>query len=138
MAASFVYAVPDGDLTQYLLGTWKRCLQWRYFGPGFAHLCGSSSIVEIEEALDVAAEPGTRFINWKIGKGSEASGDKASPSPVESDDLKLALCMQVLPDANGGSHLEWVYRGQVCNGRFHAQSASATLFFRYVLHPCNT
>lgn len=32
------YRVPDDDVCGYLVGTWKRGLEWREFGPGFQHV----------------------------------------------------------------------------------------------------
>ncbi|CAM9131215.1 unnamed protein product, partial [Laminaria digitata] len=32
------YSPPDDDIALYLVGVWKRNLEWREFGPGFQHL----------------------------------------------------------------------------------------------------
>lgn len=32
------YRVPGDDISGYLLGAWKRNLEWREFGPGFQHV----------------------------------------------------------------------------------------------------
>ncbi|CAM9778924.1 unnamed protein product, partial [Ectocarpus sp. 8 AP-2014] len=32
------YRLPDDNIYEYLLGSWKRSLEWREFGPGFQHV----------------------------------------------------------------------------------------------------
>ena len=39
------YSVPNNDFYKYLLGPWKRTLEWREFGGGFAHLRTSNVAV---------------------------------------------------------------------------------------------
>lgn len=36
--AQLRYGPPDDDICGYLVGVWKRSLEWREFGPGFQHL----------------------------------------------------------------------------------------------------
>ncbi len=59
MTATLVYQVPAGDFGAYLLGPWKRTLECREFGKTYEHQRTSSSVVVIEHALGVAAEPPT-------------------------------------------------------------------------------
>ena len=59
MAATFVYQVPGDDWGIYLVGAWKRTLECREFGRGYEHQRTSNSVVVVEHAEGVAAEPGT-------------------------------------------------------------------------------
>jgi hypothetical protein len=59
MTATLTYEVERGDFGGYLVGTWKRTLECREFGRSFDHQRTDSSVVVIEPARDVAAEPGT-------------------------------------------------------------------------------
>ncbi|CAM9700670.1 unnamed protein product [Phaeothamnion confervicola] len=112
-----MYEVPDNDFCQYLIGAWKRNLEWRHFGGSFKHLRTSNSVVVIDEANDAAAEPGTRFLNWRFGRSTD------------EEELQLGFCMQLIPDA-ACTHLQWNYGGRMCQGIFHAGAAAASLNFR--------
>jgi hypothetical protein len=59
MAATLVYQVPGDDWGIYLVGAWKRTLECREFGRGYEHQRTSNSVVVVEQAEGVAAEPGT-------------------------------------------------------------------------------
>ena len=59
MTATMVYTVPGDDFGTYLTGVWKRTLECREFGRTYDHQRTSNSVVVIEEAMGVAAEPGT-------------------------------------------------------------------------------
>ena len=59
MTATLVYQVPGDDFGIYLLGAWKRTLECREFGRGYEHQRTSNSVVVVEHATGVAAEPGT-------------------------------------------------------------------------------
>ncbi len=59
MAATLVYQVPGDDWGIYLVGAWKRTLECREFGRGYEHQRTSNSVVVVEHAAGVAAEPGT-------------------------------------------------------------------------------
>ena len=59
MAATLVYQVPGDDWGIYLVGAWKRTLECREFGRGYEHQRTSNSVVVVEHAEGVAAEPGT-------------------------------------------------------------------------------
>lgn len=54
------YEVPGGDFCAYLKGFWKRNLEWRQFGAGFAHLRATNNVVSIEEDADAARQPATQ------------------------------------------------------------------------------
>lgn len=59
MAATLAYQVPGDDWGIYLVGAWKRTLECREFGRGYEHQRTSNSVVVVEQAQGVAAEPGT-------------------------------------------------------------------------------
>ena len=59
MAATLVYQVPGDDWGISLVGAWKRTLECREFGRGYEHQRTSNSVVVVEHAEGVAAEPGT-------------------------------------------------------------------------------
>ncbi len=59
MTSTLVYQVPGEDFGVYLLGVWKRTLECREFGKTYEHQRTSNSVVIIEHAMGVAAEPGT-------------------------------------------------------------------------------
>ena len=45
-----VYCVPDGDFASFLVGTWRRNLEWRQFGGGFRPLKSDSLIIFVRHA----------------------------------------------------------------------------------------
>ena len=102
------------DVASLLNGAWKRNLQCRRFGGGFDLLRASNSVVVIEDAPEAANQPGTRFINWKIG-GTEGSAS-------------AWICMQCFePDPTGCQVLQWTLDGHACHGLFKPQTAAMTL-----------
>ncbi|CAM9222187.1 unnamed protein product [Choristocarpus tenellus] len=104
-------------MCKYLLGVWKRNLEWREFGLDFNHLRSSSSVVEIQETKGAAAETGTRFLDWFFG--------------MDPQDLKVGYSMQFFPAREGeDTPIEWIYKGRVCRGDFNPSSAMLTLNFR--------
>mmetsp|Transcript_35752 Transcript_35752/g.58760 ORF Transcript_35752/g.58760 Transcript_35752/m.58760 type:complete len:178 (-) Transcript_35752:222-755(-) len=111
------YSVPDGDFYSFLLGSWKRNLTWKEFGGSFSSLRTSNTVIVVEEKRDAAAEPNTRFLNWKMG------------SSLNEERLRLEMCMQFIPDETGVTHLEWLYKGHVCHGTFQPESSSAVMVF---------
>ncbi|CAM9852335.1 unnamed protein product, partial [Hapterophycus canaliculatus] len=58
------YRLPNDDICGFLLGSWKRSLEWREFGPSFQHVRTSNSLVAIENCRDAAVEPGTRWTSF--------------------------------------------------------------------------
>eukprot|EP00638_Chattonella_subsalsa_P002669 CAMPEP_0117736718 /NCGR_PEP_ID=MMETSP0947-20121206/2102_1 /TAXON_ID=44440 /ORGANISM="Chattonella subsalsa, Strain CCMP2191" /LENGTH=95 /DNA_ID=CAMNT_0005552073 /DNA_START=47 /DNA_END=331 /DNA_ORIENTATION=- len=95
MASTVQYSVSNGDFYTYLLGAWKRNLNWIELGRSFSHLRTSNSVILIEEKADAAAEPETRFLNWKVG------------ASLDEDRLRIETCMQFIPDENGTMRMEW-------------------------------
>lgn len=74
MAATLVYQVPGDDWGIYLVGAWKRTLECREFGRGYEHQRTSNSVVVVEHAEGVAAEPGT-YVSLFGGWSACLSGD---------------------------------------------------------------
>jgi hypothetical protein len=62
------FHVPAESFCDYLLGVWKRNLEWREFGGSFQHLRTSNSVVLIENDLNGVAEPQSQFLSWSFGK----------------------------------------------------------------------
>jgi hypothetical protein len=77
--------VPPERFSDYLVGVWKRNLEWREFGGSFQHLRTSNSVVLIEEDKNSLAEPQSRFLSWSFGKS------------IEPSDATLAYLMHVSP-----------------------------------------
>ncbi|EWM28510.1 hypothetical protein Naga_100131g1 [Nannochloropsis gaditana] len=117
MTATLVYQVPGGDFGAYLLGPWKRTLECREFGKSYEHQRTSNSVVVIEHAVGVAAEPPTYFLNWKFGRS------------LEEEDLKLGFCMHFMQDPDI-TNLEWRFEEHKCHGWFLPSISVATLNFR--------
>ncbi|CAM9356315.1 unnamed protein product [Ascophyllum nodosum] len=115
MASSLRYSVPDDDICGYLLGVWKRTLEWREFGPSFEHIRTSNSLVTVHDCPDAAVEPGTRLLDWCFG--------------TELDDVKLAFTMQFFPGPDE-TVVEWDNKGRVCRGDFNPAAAVLSLSFR--------
>eukprot|EP00752_Nemacystus_decipiens_P004807 g4374.t1 len=117
MAASLRYRIPDDDISGYLLGGWKRNLEWREFGPGFQHVRTSNTLVMLEPCPDAALEPGTTLLDWRFGT-----------NPAE---MQLGFSMQFFPgEQDGDVTVEWTYKGRVCRGDFSPAAAVLSLSFR--------
>lgn len=71
------------DFAQYIVGAWKRNLEWRYFGGPFAFLRSTNNVVVVSEDTEAAKQPGTRFLKWAFGKS------------FQSQDLVTAYTIQV-------------------------------------------
>ena len=97
------------NFCSFLVGKWKRNLEWRHFGGSFEHLRTSNTIVVIEEASPSggAAEPRSggkqeaRFLRWHFGKEKS----------LDPSDLRFGYEMKFIPDANGAQFMEWEYAG---------------------------
>ncbi|OQS02568.1 hypothetical protein THRCLA_21388 [Thraustotheca clavata] len=110
------YDVPNGDLCSYLLGTWKRTLEWRNFGSTYKHLRTSNNVVLIEEDTMAAKQPGTRFLKWSFGRG------------IRKNELTNAYTIQFIPDEQG-MFMEWSFEGVTCHGLFKPESSVAIFNF---------
>lgn len=82
--ATLVYQVPGGDFGLYLQGSWKRTLECREFGQSYEHLKTINSVVVVERATDVTAEPGTYVSNAvrKCINSSVLHSHQGSPHPL--------------------------------------------------------
>ena len=132
------YAIPDNDWARYLVGCWKRNLEYREFGGSFSHIRTTNAVIVIEEvavpqlggiagvsaaAAESAAQSssgqhgsagagGCKFLRWSFGKS------------LDRDSLKPICLMKVTPnDFSMESFLEWEYRGVRCHGRYTATDA---------------
>lgn len=104
------------DFCTYLIGTWKRNLQWRHFGGAFGHIRSTNNIVSIDENQDAAVQPDTKFLTWSFGKSLE--------------DLVPTYTIQFLPQENTDRILmEWSFEGTVCHGFFDPKTNMALFHF---------
>lgn len=115
------------DLSTFLVGVWRRNLEVRHFGGGYEPLRPTNSFVVIEDSVDAAPEPNTRFLNWKYTNSS-----------VIDDNLQTWLCMQFVPMHDGRTLMEWVWKSHddqgevqshVCNGCYDPAASVFTLNF---------
>ncbi|KAL6056058.1 SKICH domain-containing protein [Balamuthia mandrillaris] len=112
------YSVPDHDFYHFLLGAWKRNLEWREFGGTFPHVRTSNTVVLIEEFHRLDSEPSTRYLKWSFGKS------------LHKNDLRFGYIMKFVSQPR--SHdmmLEWQYTGDTCRGQYIDKSAVAVLNF---------
>jgi hypothetical protein len=61
------------NLHQFLIGKWKRNLTWKEFGGLFQHVCGSNSIVQIEELVRIDEKDSTYFLSTLTNPQSDTS-----------------------------------------------------------------
>ena len=105
------------NFCQYLVGSWKRNLEWRHFGGSFQHLRTSNTIVAIEEYKGIAApDPGVQYLKWSFGKS------------LAKNCLRFGYVMKFIPDAQG-MFMEWKYADNRCHGMFQPSSSVAILNF---------
>eukprot|EP01111_Echinosteliopsis_oligospora_P012926 TRINITY_DN450_c0_g1_i1.p1 TRINITY_DN450_c0_g1~~TRINITY_DN450_c0_g1_i1.p1 ORF type:complete len:224 (-),score=62.36 TRINITY_DN450_c0_g1_i1:8-679(-) len=111
------FKIPDNDFFTYLLGSWKRNLEWRELGGAFQHLRTSNTIVLIEEYQKIEGD-GTRHLKWSFGK------------TISKSELHFGYIMKFVNfPKNQETYLEWVYTGTVCHGKFMPASNVAILNF---------
>ncbi|CAK5160331.1 unnamed protein product, partial [Aphanomyces euteiches] len=106
----------DGDFSAYLVGTWKRTLEWRNFGSTFSHVRTTNNVVVIEEDTSAAKQPNTRFLKWSFGRG------------LRKNELTYAYTIQFIPDEQG-TFMEWSFEGVTCHGLFKPESSVAIFNF---------
>lgn len=111
------YKIPNDNFGNYLIGKWKRNLEWREFGGSFEQLRTSNNVIVIEEEKNVLSQPDSRFLNWKFGK------------TLEIQDLKIGLCMELIKDEDG-TNMEWNYSDCLCHGWYQNSISLATLHFK--------
>eukprot|EP00656_Telonema_subtile_P000374 TRINITY_DN10171_c0_g1_i2.p1 TRINITY_DN10171_c0_g1~~TRINITY_DN10171_c0_g1_i2.p1 ORF type:complete len:146 (+),score=23.46 TRINITY_DN10171_c0_g1_i2:111-548(+) len=100
---------------RYLVGAWKRTLQWREFGGSFAHLRTSNTIVVIDEHISKDAQ--THCLKWSFGR---------SLDPTQQ---LFGFVMRISEMGGGDAELEWQYKGTACHGRYHALTGLSVLTF---------
>jgi len=49
------------DFFQFLLGTWKRNMEWHEFGGSFGLLKTTNMLCKVEEYYKLDAEPGEKY-----------------------------------------------------------------------------
>jgi hypothetical protein len=113
MAASFTYRLPGDDFSLFFEGVWKRTVvrQLR-FGHEFPSLPATkiNRTIVIRKVSNAVPEPGTEFLDWRIGSSA--------------DDVKPYLSMQLVHDEEEGvSHINWQHQGISCRGIYHYQAA---------------
>ncbi|TYZ68889.1 hypothetical protein PybrP1_012593 [[Pythium] brassicae (nom. inval.)] len=110
------FEVPRGDFGAFLQGFWKRNLEWRSFGGAFQHLRATNNVVLIEEDVDAAHQPNTRFLKWSFGRTHKRQ------------DLVSAYTIQFIPDEQG-TFMEWSFEGVTCHGVFKPEASVAIFNF---------
>eukprot|EP01132_Coremiostelium_polycephalum_P003221 gene3221-4033_t len=112
------YQLPDNDFYSYLLGSWKRNLEWKEFGGLFQHLRTSNTVVLIEEFTKYDTDYGSRNLKWSFGKS------------LNKNELHFGYSMKfVSTPKNTETYLEWTYIGTPCHGKFLAHNNVAVLNF---------
>eukprot|EP01088_Endostelium_zonatum_P021291 TRINITY_DN8317_c0_g1_i1.p1 TRINITY_DN8317_c0_g1~~TRINITY_DN8317_c0_g1_i1.p1 ORF type:complete len:182 (+),score=22.22 TRINITY_DN8317_c0_g1_i1:58-603(+) len=117
------YRVPNDDLYKFLIGTWKRNLEWREFGNNFPHLRTSNTLVLIEEFVRLNPEPNTRQLKWSFSKS------------LEKSDFIFGYIMKFisLRDTKNKNkiltNLEWDFMGETCHGKWIPEASLAILNF---------
>jgi hypothetical protein len=112
------YQLPDNDLYRFLIGAWKRNLEWREYGGSFPYVRTSSTVVLIEEYQRIDNTPGVRHLKWSFGRS------------LEKADLQFGYIMKFDPKAkNNDVALEWQYTGDLCHGQYIDKSSVVILNF---------
>ncbi|EFA84942.1 hypothetical protein PPL_01935 [Heterostelium album PN500] len=112
------YQIPDNDFYSYLIGTWKRNLEWKEFGGLFPHIRTSNTVVMIEEYRGYDNDPSARHLKWSFGKS------------LEKSELRFGYSMKcVQAPKNTETYLEWTYIGTVCHGKYLPSTNVAVLNF---------
>ena len=95
------------DFPSFLVGNWKRTLEWRGFGGDFEAFRTTNSVVKIEDDADAIAEPETRFLKWSFSKNL--------------DDFVAAYSMHFIPQSEAGYYyMDWTFQGLPCQGKTFA------------------
>ena len=108
----------DIDFSAYLVGTWKRDLEWRNFGGVFDYVRSSNTLVVVEETDTAQAESGVRHLKWSIGRH------------LHKSELRFGYEMKVTSHPKTNEVLlEWVYQNTLCKGKYCSAVQVATLNF---------
>ncbi|ELR12511.1 uncharacterized protein ACA1_028150 [Acanthamoeba castellanii str. Neff] len=62
------FNLPDDDFYKFLVGAWKRNLEWREFGGTYAHVRTSNTVVLIEEYQRLDTTPAKNndvYLEWQ-------------------------------------------------------------------------
>ncbi|EGG21857.1 hypothetical protein DFA_01743 [Cavenderia fasciculata] len=112
------YQIPDNDFYTYLLGTWKRNLEWKEFGGLFPHIRTSNTVVMIEESTNFNSDPSSRFLKWSFGKS------------LSKNEMRFGYLMKMVSaPKNIETYLEWTYIGTLCHGKYLPATNCAVLNF---------
>eukprot|EP00002_Diphylleia_rotans_P005386 TRINITY_DN14518_c0_g1_i1.p2 TRINITY_DN14518_c0_g1~~TRINITY_DN14518_c0_g1_i1.p2 ORF type:complete len:184 (-),score=35.38 TRINITY_DN14518_c0_g1_i1:179-730(-) len=112
------YQVPNHDIHSFLVGHWKRNLEWREFGNEFKLLRNSNTVVVIEDSPQKGdSNVGFRFLKWTFGK-------------TLGSDFVSGYLMKLDPPAHSGeTNLEWKSSGTVCRGQYIPQAGLIVMNF---------
>lgn len=112
------FELENGDFAAYLVGPWKRNLEWRHFGGIFSHLRTTNNTVVIEEKKQAAVQPNTKFLTWSFG------------TSFEKKDLVASYSVQFLSkDHMNRTLMEWSFEGTICHGFFDPMTNVAIFHF---------
>eukprot|EP00696_Hemimastix_kukwesjijk_P003640 gnl/Hemi2/1444_TR510_c0_g1_i1.p1 gnl/Hemi2/1444_TR510_c0_g1~~gnl/Hemi2/1444_TR510_c0_g1_i1.p1 ORF type:complete len:182 (-),score=41.59 gnl/Hemi2/1444_TR510_c0_g1_i1:53-598(-) len=109
------------DFYQFLVGAWKRNLEWREFGGSFAHERTTNSVVVIDKVQQQSiADPSARFLRWSFGAG------------LAAEELSFGYIMKVFRKGSSqDSFMEWQYLGTTCHGKY--MPGTGTAIFNFIL-----
>ncbi len=114
----------DIDPCRYLIGSWKRSLDWRQFGGSFKRLRGTNAVVCIEEYASSVQSGSARYLKWSFGKS------------LKPADLRFGYVMKFENPSDGDgramrdSAIEWQYCGHLCTGIFQHHTSVFVLNFQ--------
>jgi len=112
------FTLTDNDFYSYLLGSWKRNLEWKEFGGLFQHIRTSNTVVLIEEVTKFDSDPGSRNLKWSFGKS------------LNKNELHFGYTMKFITAPKSiETYLEWTYIGTPCHGKFFNFNNVAVLNF---------
>ncbi|GAM29153.1 hypothetical protein SAMD00019534_123290, partial [Acytostelium subglobosum LB1] len=112
------YQIPDNDFYSYLIGTWKRNLEWKEFGGLFPHIRTSNTVVMIEEFPKYDTDTNARHLKWSFGKS------------LSKSEMRFGYSMKFLSaPKNIETYLEWTYIGTICHGKYLPATNTAVLNF---------
>jgi hypothetical protein len=144
------------DIYKYLIGTWKRCLEFRQFGGLFQHLSTSNTVVQIDEVNRIQqqdVDTNIRYMKWSFGKSksdlrfgyemrvkpqqqlflssSSSSLDPNSSSygSIFSSPLQLMNNPNAADQVQKQTLFEWQISGTTCQGYFYHESKVAVFNF---------
>eukprot|EP00164_Ancoracysta_twista_P012188 GFYU01019058.1.p1 GENE.GFYU01019058.1~~GFYU01019058.1.p1 ORF type:complete len:183 (-),score=36.68 GFYU01019058.1:687-1235(-) len=112
----YLYRLPNNDFATYLVGGWKRNLEWRDFGGNFGHRRTFNTFVSIVD--NGQDEDGTKYLKWSFGKSFQV------------EHLRFGYIMKFSPNTRGQhTKMEWRYSDTTCHGKFIPETGIAS--FQY-------